>query len=139
MTREEVFSAFLVGDLVKHMGVIGKILCVDDRDSTLRMERGDGWIKWSDLVRVEDEEAAQILEHRKQVRNACRPALDAAVPVILTKTAIDRCVESMNTVGIQMVGALPDGRLLTIRRNELGDLIGFSLDLTADDIELVES
>lgn len=139
MTREEVFSAFLVGDLVKHMGVIGKILCVDDRDSTLRMERGDGWIKWSDLVRVEDEEAGQILEHRKQVRNACRPALDAAVPVILTKTALDRCVGSADTAGILLVGVLPDGRLLTIRRNELGDLTGFSFDLTADDIELVES
>lgn len=139
MTREEVFSAFLVGDLVKHDGVIGKLLCVDDRDSTVRLERADGWIKWSDLVRVEDEEAAQIREHRKQVRDACRPALDAAVPVILTKAAIDRCVESANTVGIQMVGTLPDGRLLTIKRNGLGDLIGFSLDLTVDDIELVKS
>lgn len=139
MTREEVLGAFLVGDLVKYMGVIGKILCVDDRDSTLRMECGNSWINWSDLVRVEDEEAAQIMEHRKQVRNACRSALDAAVPVILTKAANDRCVESAPRVGLQMVGALPDGRLLLIKRNESGELIGYSLDLTADDIELVES
>lgn len=139
MTREEVIGAFLVGDLVKADGAIGKLLCVDDRDRTARLEGADGWIRWNEIERVEDEEAAQIREHRKQVHNACRPALAATVPVILTKAAIDRCVDSVDTAGVRMVGVFPNGKLLIIRRNAHGDLIDFSIDLSGDDIELIES
>jgi hypothetical protein len=139
MNREEVLTAFLLGNLVKAQGVIGKLLCVDDRDNTVRMENGDGWVKWSDLSRVDEAEEAKIKGHRKQIRETSRTVLEATAPVILSKSAIDRLADVEDAADLRLVGVLPDGKVLTVRLNGHGDLIKLSLDLSADDLELVES